>query len=100
MSCDGWRVDSTEYLPISVRADVALGSQPVEAAFLADEDADPQESDWVEAIWDTGVANQVLVLVGPDGGVFVFTPGRWYTYVRVDAPPEKPVIYAGPLTVE
>ena len=98
MSCDPIQADSLEYLPIQIGADVPLGTQPVEVAILADEDAEPGESDWKPAEWASD-DKTVLILIGP-GGEIELSRGRWYVYVRIDAPPEKPVIYAGPLTVE
>jgi len=98
MSCDPIRSDSLEYLPIRIGAEIPLGTQPVEVAILSDQDDDPEESDWKPAAWDNDDLT-VLALIGPGGGVLTLTPGRWYVYVRIDAPPEIPVIYAGPLTV-
>ena len=99
MSCPPWPSNSTEYLPIRIGADIELGTQNVEVAFIDDNDSYPQESDWITAQWDSSEEDQVIVLVGPEGD-FQFAPGRWYTYVRIDAPPETPVSYAGPITVE
>jgi hypothetical protein len=85
-------------LPVRISADVELGTQDVRVAILQSSSALPQESDWKPAVWDSD-GETVLVLVGPDGGVIELVKGRWYVYVNIDAPPESPVIYAGPLTV-
>lgn len=99
MSCEPIQADSLEYLPIRIGSEIPLGTQSVEVAILADANDSPEESDWKVATWDDD-DQTVLVLIGPGGGVMTLTPGRWYVYVRIDAPPEKPIIYAGPLTVE
>lgn len=98
MSCNSILSTSLEYVTVQVEAEVELGAQDVEMAFIRDADVLPSELDWWSASWGDRPGT-VEILVGPGSSVDL-TPGRWYVYVRIDSPPEKPVIFAGVFTVE
>ncbi|TDD11857.1 hypothetical protein [Nonomuraea diastatica] len=73
----------------------AVGTEQVEIAFT-EPGVEPSEGDWHPAEWSGAKAAgaDARILVGPDGGV-VLTDGAYQMWVRVDAPPERPVLPSG-----
>ena len=84
---------STEYLKVPVvGADPLL---PVEMAVVPT-GVEPVEIDWLDAEWD---ADDARLLIGPNGGAVTLANGEYGVWVRITAPPEKPVLFAGHLII-
>lgn len=90
---------STEYARVRLTADVELGTQVVELAFLASSTAEPEAGDWETATWlgDAGTTRHAGVLVGP--GALVLAEGTYWIWWRIADTPEIPVRKAGRITV-
>lgn len=64
---------------------------PCEAALIADDGTEPEESDWYDATWLKG---KVALLIGP-GVAADFPDGEYYAFVRITAGQEQPVLPSG-----
>lgn len=62
---------------------------------------EPEDTDWHTATWGTDSTGQTIarLLVGPDGGAVAPGPGRYRTWVAIDAPPEHPVLDTPPFEI-
>ena len=83
---------SVEYLSVPVTG--ALGTEPVEMAVVA-AGGEPVEADWKAAAWADG---EVRILIGP-GTLLPLDEGDYGVWVRIDSPPEAPVLLAGRIKV-
>ena len=90
---------STEYARVKITADVTLGSQTVELAFLSSSTAEPVSGDWQAATWlgDEGTTRYAGVLIGPSA--LVLAEGTWWCWFRLTDSPEVPTRRAGRLTI-
>jgi hypothetical protein len=90
---------STEYARVRFTADVELGSQTVELAFMASMTAEPGPTDWKAATWlgSAGTTRYAGVLVGPDG--LVLAEAVWWVWARLTDTPEKPAWRAGRISI-
>jgi hypothetical protein len=90
---------SVEYARVRIIANVDLGSQLVEIAFVGSRTTEPVSGDWVTASWlgSTGTTREAGVLVGP--GAHVLAEGTWYLWFRLTDSPEVPARYAGTLRI-
>jgi hypothetical protein len=91
--------ESSEYLltPVTAGAGDPAG-YTVEIAVLED-GARPQSGDWHAAAWGVDDGRPVaMILIGP-GGVIDPGPGAYRTWVRIQAPPEVPVIKSPRFTI-
>lgn len=85
---------SLEYLHVPVGG--ATAGMPVELAVIDAGAEEPEEVDWVPAdVWDGTTAK---LLVGP-AGTLELADGTYQVWVRVTAPPEKPVVRSGLLEI-
>jgi len=75
----------------------ALGSEPVEIAFV--QGAEPGDEDWQTAEWGdvTPQGADARILVGPEA--VALTPGIWQMWVRVTGALERPVRHAGSIEI-
>lgn len=77
------------------RIEGAAGTETVQVAFT-EPGVEPAEEDWHPASW-AAVSEKgadVRILVGPGGGV-PLADGTHQMWVRVDAPPEQPLMPSG-----
>lgn len=85
---------SLEYIHIPVGG--ATVSNTVEIAVIDSGVEEPAEADWKPAdVWDGSTAK---LLVGP-AGTIELADGTYQVWVRVTAPPEKPVVRSGLLEI-
>jgi len=88
---------STEYLHIPVTAPIGvdLSTAPVRIAVVAHR-ADPADTEWHTADWDTGTAR---ILIGP-GTDLTLNPGDYRVWINIDpAGSEDIVRKAGILSI-
>lgn len=73
----------------------AAGTEPVEIAFTVP-GVEPAEDDWRTASWSgvTAKGADARILVGPGGDV-ALSEGTYQLWVRVTAPPERPMMPSG-----
>lgn len=90
---------SVEYARVKLSADVTLGTQTVQMAFLTSSTAEPTGGDWQAATWlgDAGTTRHAGVLVGP--GAFVLTEGEWWVWWRITDTPEVPARRGGRIRI-
>lgn len=97
--------DSTEFVHVTVSADVDLGDQAVALAFPL---RGTQPEDWYPAVWvgSTSMVNgkytrDCRVLVGPEAGVLgpALDVGTYTVYAHLTDNPEVPVLVSGTLSV-
>ncbi|MDX5563743.1 hypothetical protein PYK79_10810 [Streptomyces sp. ID05-04B] len=91
--------ESSEFLitPVSAGVDDPTG-YTVQVAVLAD-GVRPESGDWHDAAWGTDNGQTVaMILVGPDG-VIDPGPGTYRAWVRIEAPPEIPVVKSPRFTI-
>ena len=90
---------STEYARVRLTADVELGAQTVELAFLTSNTGEPTGGDWHTATWlgTAGTTRNVGVLIGPGG--LVLAEGTWWCWFRLTDTPEVPARRAGRITI-
>jgi len=85
---------SREYLYAFVEG--ATGTEAVKIAFT-EPGVEPTEEDWHAADW-AGVkaaGADARILVGPGEGSVALADGAYQMWVRVDAPPEQPMLPSG-----
>jgi hypothetical protein len=92
-------VSSTEYLKVSVTADVTLSAQTVDIAVIPARGR-PTAPDWKPAAWtgSPGTTRTAMLLIGP-GTSNVVALGEYDVWVRATDNPEIPTDPAGRLTV-
>jgi hypothetical protein len=92
-------VSSTEYLKVSVTADVTLSAQTVAIAII-NARAHPTAPDWQPAAWTgtPGTTRTAMILIGPTSST-VLTVGDYDVWIQVTDNPEIPTDPAGRLTV-
>ncbi|MFC7582445.1 hypothetical protein ACFQYP_00545 [Nonomuraea antimicrobica] len=75
--------------------DGAAGIEAVEIAFTVPGD-EPSEEGWHTASWSgvTAKGADARILIGPGGDV-TLPEGTYQMWVRVDAPPERPMMPSG-----
>ena len=91
--------ESSEYLMTPVTAGSGdPAAFTVEIAVLEDGER-PEAGDWHDASWGVDNGHPVaMILIGPDGAVNP-GPGTYRTWVRIQAPPERPVIKSPRFTI-
>lgn len=75
--------------------DGPLTGYPCEAALIADDGTEPQESDWHTAEW---IGGKVSLMIGP-GGALDPGEGDWMAFARITAGQEQPVLKSGRVTI-
>lgn len=85
---------SKEYILIGVDAPESAGditAYACEVALIADDGSEPEEADWVDALW---IGGEVALLVGP-GGDIEPADGDYMCFIRITAGIEQPVRRSG-----
>lgn len=96
---------STQYVKVPVTItenDVVIDptTDDVEFAYTADATTEPEESDWVDGLWETAAGRYLAkVLTGPTGGVVDPGDGAWQLWVRISHAPETIVMPAGTVVI-
>ena len=92
-------VSSTEYLKVSITADVTLSAQTVDIAIIPARGR-PVALDWKPAAWtgSPGTTRAAMILIGP-GTANVIALGEYDVWTKVSDNPEVPTDPAGRLTV-
>lgn len=88
---------STEYIhiPVTAPAGVDLSASPVRIAVVAHR-ADPADSEWHAAAWDTSTAR---ILIGP-GSDTILTAGDYRVWINIDPPGSENIVRkAGVLSI-
>ena len=90
---------STQYIkvPVSVIRDGGAydpTGDTVQMAFTTSGDTDPQDSDYLSALWETvGTTYYAKALIGP-GINHTLAPNTYFIWVKITDNPEVPVILA------
>ncbi len=92
-------VSSTEYLKVTVTADVTLSAQAVSVAIIPARSR-PGPPYWQPAAWTgtAGTTRTAMLLIGPNSDN-VLTVGEYDVWVLLEDNPEQPTDPAGRLTV-
>lgn len=86
---------SIEYLKISVTAEADVRSFPVYVCLKPS--GDPAPSEWNTAQWDPSATDPYIIRYLLDGSQL--TKGRYYVWVKIEGPVEKPVAKVGVMEI-